>query len=241
MWDEFPDALDAIRLNEGPEAAAGVLAQLRAYRQADELDRIRWVLTGSIGLHHVTRHLGDSSGLNDLTVLRLPPLSGEWTEWLAESLLLGANLTPKPGQAAAMAQVSGGIPFILELMVKHIVAERLTVPDQAAEAEALLLRAASDRALSANWAPLLERVGKHYGDLAPAAERILDLTAAAPMTEPDLRQVLHREHPSHGEMRVLLDLLCDDHYLRHDPDSGLYSWLHRPLRIIWQARRREPA
>ncbi|MDR0592340.1 MAG: hypothetical protein LBG60_03580 [Bifidobacteriaceae bacterium] len=239
MWDEFPDAIESIAQNDGVQTAKDTLNLLRALRESDDSQRVRWVLTGSVGFHHVTARLGGAGAINDLGVVELPPLSGEWSRWLAESLLLGIGLKATIEQADALARVSGGIPFVLELLVKHLSKSGSTPPPTAAAAEQLLRDAASDVALGANWTPLLDRVDTRYGDRAAAAEDVLDFLARAPAATSEVASLLTGSHGLDPRgARGLLDLLCEDHYLAFDPDTSLYWWRHPPLRIIWQARRR---
>jgi hypothetical protein len=239
MWDEFPDAIEAITENDGVQTAKDILNLLRALRESDDSQRVRWVLTGSVGFHHVTSRLGGTAAINDLGVVELPPLSGEWSRWLAESLLLGIGLTPTAEQADALAGVSGGIPFVLELLVKYLGKSGSARSATRTAAELLLRDAASDVALGANWTPLLDRVDTRYGDRAVAAEDVLDLLARAPSAGTEVVPLLAESHGlDPREARGLLDLLCEDHYLAFDPDTSLYWWRHPPLRVIWQARRR---
>jgi hypothetical protein len=57
-WDEVPDMITAIADNEGINAATHALALLRRFRESQDADSIRWLLTGSVGFHHVVRRLG---------------------------------------------------------------------------------------------------------------------------------------------------------------------------------------
>ena len=72
-WDEVPDMLYDVALNEGAEVAGRLLAVLRRFRE-EFPGPIRWLLTGSVGLHHVLRGIdrGDSF-VNDLDNLALGP------------------------------------------------------------------------------------------------------------------------------------------------------------------------
>ena len=50
LWDEFPLMLHNLQRREGPDAAMQILDHLRALR-SERADRLRFLFTGSIGLH----------------------------------------------------------------------------------------------------------------------------------------------------------------------------------------------
>jgi hypothetical protein len=242
MWDEFPDAIEAIAANDGPQAAKDILSLLRALRESDDSQRVRWVLTGSVGFHHVTGALKATDLINELVVVELPPLTRQWARWLAESLLLGIGREAQPVQSQALADASGGIPFVLELMVKQVQSDKAALPETLDAANQLLRTAAGGLALGANWTPLLERVDGRYQDQAAAAEDVLDLVARTPAGAAEIRRVLANYHAVDGRVAGrLLDLLCEDHYLTYQPDVDMYWWRHAPLRVLWQARRQGKA
>jgi hypothetical protein len=242
IWDEFPDAIRSITAKEGTEAAADVMHSFRAFREKSNSGRIRWLLTGSVGFHHVLRTLrGRKTTINDLTSVALGPISPDWACWMAECLLLGIGKEASPEQIKALAGASGGIPIILELMVKYIRDENASLPHTPQEAEALMVEAAASPEFGSNLAPFVERVEEHYGEYVDMAYQILDRLARNPMSGDELAQQLAGLWGANFEQRSLdnvLDLLIADYYLSYDRKSGLYQWLHTPLRVIWNARRR---
>ena len=244
IWDEFPDAIRAIAEKERPAAAKDVLALFRANRERDDSERIRWVLAGSVGFHHVLRLIGGHGAtLNDVSVHTLGTLSPEWTRWFVASLLLGIARTANPDEIDAIASVSGGIPFIAEMMVKHLqdVGPAASLPVTPAQADELLIDATAEESLGADWVPLLSRVDDYYGDQAELAEAILDRVALLSMTEDSIAAISEVSHSdaTAREVRTLLDLLEQDHYLQYDRHTRLYSWRHRPLQTIWRALRKK--
>jgi hypothetical protein len=246
MWDEFPDAIGAIAKKEGADAARDLLALFRANRESSDSDRIRWILTGSVGFHHVLKAVGGHGALtNDVAVKALGPLSPEWSRWFAESLLLGVGRRAAPIEAAAIAAVSGGIPFVCALMIRHLRDDRMTtwqtLPRNTDQARDLLIDAATDPSLSDDWTPLLSRVDDYYGDESELVETILDTVARTAMTETEIEATrgMQAFHTQERDVHRLFDLLLQDHYLTYDWRTGLYSWKYEPLRTIWQAMRRK--
>ncbi|MDH4146779.1 MAG: hypothetical protein OEY23_16595, partial [Acidimicrobiia bacterium] len=69
--DEVPLAVGGIVDAEGPAAARQLLEALRQLRRKNP-SSIRWIVTGSIGFHHVLRRCGSTEGvINDLVNLPL--------------------------------------------------------------------------------------------------------------------------------------------------------------------------
>ena len=90
LWDEFPLMLHNLQRKEGHDSAIKLLDFLRALRH-DSSDRLRFLFTGSIGLHLVLRSLraeGNANDpVNDMLSLTVPPMTREDTCNLASALL----------------------------------------------------------------------------------------------------------------------------------------------------------
>ena len=187
IWDEFPDAIRAIRKRETADAVDDMLSLFRVLREDDDSSNIRWILTGSVGFHHVLK--GQRELINDMITVGVPPLSSEWTCWLAKSLLLGIDISDSDVQA--ISEISGGIPFVLVMLVKYIRDQGLAVPRSGKDAKLLLFEAASSPEYRTNWVPLLERVGKYYEKkYMPLVKHILDTIGANPLSASNLYPVI---------------------------------------------------
>ena len=104
LWDEMPFMLASIRDREGEQTAMEVLDLLRALRQTHA--RLRMVITGSIGLHHVLTSLKKknygNSPVNDMLAIDVPPLDEADAIKLATQLIEGESLaSPDISDAAA--------------------------------------------------------------------------------------------------------------------------------------------
>ena len=82
LWDEFPLMLHNLQRREGPDAAMQLLDHLRALRLA-RADRLRFLVTGSVGLHLVLRSLRKAGNtndpVNDMLSLTVPPMADDDT------------------------------------------------------------------------------------------------------------------------------------------------------------------
>jgi len=119
MMDEVPMAINNIAVHEGTGSAEQLLQTLRALRQ--ETSRIRWIVTGSIGFHHVLRKINTTQGvLNDLNPVPLGPLADKEAEELASRLLLGIEQPLIDTVINELVKVTGGVPFLLHNVVKML-------------------------------------------------------------------------------------------------------------------------
>ncbi|MDQ3935266.1 MAG: hypothetical protein M3340_11635 [Actinomycetota bacterium] len=221
--DEVPLAIGNIAENEGAASANHVLQTLRGLRRRGS--RIRWIVCGSVGFHHILRRCDATEGVvNDLVNLPLGPLTtGEATE-LAQRLFLGIEREADKDAVAALVGETGGIPFLL-----HALAHRLydagSGPVAAGDVDRAFTDLMDDRDDSRAVTHLVTRMEPFYGDKAAAAEAILDRVAVDLATE-----------AAAFDNRRLLDSLIDDHYLV-ERDRTI-RWRYDVLRRIWAHRRR---
>lgn len=70
LLDELPEVLYTLYQEGKPEEAVEILKNLRKWRQDDQYKNLKFVLSGSIGLHYVVNLIaGRSSDINDLKII----------------------------------------------------------------------------------------------------------------------------------------------------------------------------
>lgn len=233
--DEVPLAIENIAKAEGPGPADALLQALRRLRQRHR-SRIRWIVTGSIGFHHVLRLAGTTEGaINDFESVLCGPLDQDMASVLATKLLHGIEVEFGDEAVHALVEASGGIPFL-----SHYLAHALRGVEgtcTATQVRAAWRGFVQDRDRSRAMTHLLTRIDDYYGNHTPLAYRVLDLTAMAdgPLAFPALVAALHAEDQL-DIVRQIVDDLVDDHYLS-GPSTGL-RWRYDVLREIWIVRRR---
>jgi hypothetical protein len=220
--DEVPIAIGNIAGNEGPEAANRLLQTLRSLRRQDS--RLRWIVCGSIGFHHILRRCNATEGvLNDLVNLPLGPLEEHEAAELAERLFLGIRREPQPGAVGAVLTESGQIPFLVHALAHRLGEAGTGAVDATAVADAFF-DFMDDRDESKAVTHLLSRLDEHYGDRTAEAEKLLDHVAQ------------HQPVPVAELDGGILDDLIDDHYLVESRRE--VRWRYDVLRRIWMHRRR---
>lgn len=245
LWDEVPFLLQNLAQREGAGVAMEVLDLLRSQSQAHA--RIRFVLTGSVGLHHVLAGLRAEgyagSPLNHMERIAPGPLSQADAQALAAALLVGASAAchdPK-ACAAAIAEAAGNLPFCIHKIVARL--PRSTPVDRGT-IETTVAAEIAHPDNDWDFAHFRDRVPSYYGADAKVVLAILDAvaTADAALAVDEIRRGVSARLAFDDRDRLLklLKLLAQDHYLTRGTD-GKYAFRFALIRRWWRFDRgREP-
>jgi hypothetical protein len=222
--DEVPMALANIAAGESPTAAGTILQTMRELRRRQG-SKLRWIVSGSVGFHHILRKCDATEGaINDLVNLPLGPLPTPEATELAERLLLGIERAPQPGTIAALVAETDGIPFLIHALA-HGLADAGSGPVSRDDVVRAFENYVEARDESRAVTHLLTRLDPLYGDTTPTAEDILDAVALGGEVESS----------AFAYARPVLLNLIDDHYLVER--GRRLSWRYDALRRIWVHRR----
>ena len=228
MMDEVPMAVNNIAEREGSGAAEEILQTLRALRQ--KTTRVRWIVTGSVGFHHVLRKTNMTQGvLNDLESLPLGPLPRDEADELARRLLLGVGQEPLDDVVNELIAVSGGIPFLLHKLVGALTQRCYTAfsPSDVRECFENFI----DDPDEFRWFEhYLTRVTPHYGERAQVADQILRQTLSQTNEWIPVDSLTQGE-----EFSDVLEDLIKDHYLERRGRS--VRWRYPALQYIWARKK----
>ena len=224
MMDETPMAIDNIVRRESPEAAAEILQTLQALRR--RTTRVRWIVTGSVGFHHVLRRAGMTRlVINDLESLPLGPLPDDEAEELARRLLLGIGQMPGDAVIKALIEVSGGVPFVLHKVAGMLDQRHLGIIGPA-EVRECFENFIDDPDEFGWFEHYLTRVVPYYGERADLAERVL----RAALSETNNWTPVDTLSSDDGVNSIIEDL-TNDHYLERRGRS--VRWRYPALQYIW--------
>ena len=229
MMDEIPLAIKNIANREGASAAEELLQTLQALRQNTR--HVRWIVTGSIGFHHVLREINTTHGvLNDLTPVSLGPLADKEAEELASCLLLGIEQPLIESVVNELIEVSGGIPFLLHTVAAKLGHQHGNVvkPSDVRECFEDLVDSPDDL----NWFKHNRgRITQNYGTRARIANEILRKT----LSETNMWVTTDSLVPDDKAADTLEDLV-NDHYLER---RGLsVRWRYPAFQYIWARKMR---
>ncbi|MCP4765309.1 MAG: hypothetical protein GY875_03485 [Gammaproteobacteria bacterium] len=247
MWDEFPLMLYNLRKREDDAVVIEFLDYLRMLRQT-RADNLRFLLTGSIGLHLVIRtlHLSGNANdpVNDMYQETVPPMKQDEAEILCRALLAEMDVVEGSTDncVITMAKEVEGFPYYI-----HHVADQLQQLGRAVDIEdidnAIDLIVCDERD-PAHFAYYAKRIITYYGaEKKQIAISILDILAGkdAPVTLDDLLNLFaHTGIQQDKEiLRTVLQLLVEDHYLsRTKVDSNLvYQFRWSLVKRWWKENR----
>jgi hypothetical protein len=239
--DELPQMLSNIASDGDPSAARNVLDLLRTFRQTNE--RVRFVYTGSVGLHHVERKLRELGAAwaptNDMRQIDIPPFERSEAEALASTLLMNGSVPTESVDvvAALVAELSEGIPYYI-----HGLADRLRSlrrPVEPGDVDMVLAAAIADPDDPFDLRHYITRIAEYYGDDEATVLCVLDTVA---INEGLSFNQLHKLLPTRGidsvdreELLRVIELLRRDHYLT--TDQGSFSFRRRVVAQAWRVRR----
>jgi hypothetical protein len=238
LWDEVPFLLDNVSKREGPPVAMEILDTLRSLSQ--DYSRVRLVLTGSVGLHHVLTSLRAkgyvNSPLNHMERIAPGPLAPEDATELALNLLRGSKLACAELEpcARALAEAVGNVAFYIHKLVSRLPRKK--------EIDPALIDTTLQKEIAHpdnDWDLLhyRTRLPLYYGSNEALVLHILDAIAAAsePLALNSIRKALSAQTPFDDteQLRTLLKLLQQDHYLDRDAE-GHYAFRFPLIRRWWR-------
>ena len=241
IWDEMSHMLG----NFEDEAAMEILDSLRSLRQT--YPDVRMIFSGSIGLHHIIKHLQKAGYSNDPTNDMYPiegqPLSLEAAADLTMNLLQGEDILVVDLQETAeqIAEAVDCIPFYIHHLINQFKdAEEEVSAEQIAETVDECLRSPLNLWKMDHYR---ERIDNYYTDeQKPYALEILDTLSINPATEfTRLWQYLKSDpDTTDKEMaRTVLRLLLKDYYLvqENNLSGSMYTFRYQLVRRYWQLSR----
>ena len=242
LWDEFPLMLHNLQRRVGHDTPIQLLDQLRALRLA-RADRLRFLFTGSIGLHLVLRSLRDAGNtndpVNDMLSLTVPPMALQDTHELAEALLSETSTAPVhiPHLASEIAQKVGGFPYYIHHVVDQL--DQLRREPKLEDVSAAVDHLLYDPHDPANLNYYVTRLSSYYAeDKRVLALLVLDTLARQPSRTPtpELLNLCKHRNPSlaHEKFLEVLNILCEDHYIERARCATGVAWDFRwPLIKKW--------
>ncbi|WP_437335018.1 AAA family ATPase [Sorangium sp. So ce394] len=250
IWDEFPLMIHNIKARQGADSAIQLLDLLRHLRQTHP-DRLRFLLTGSIGLHLVLQSLraaGNANApMNDMLDEVVPPMStGDAFTLITELLRDIDPQVDRPDRFVPMEQkifeAVGGFPFYLQHVIDRLSQlDRIPVPSDVDVAVDELVLAPNDPG-HFHWN--VERIKIYYDKRhATIALAILDAIAEKdrPMRLAAIVKALahHAETPTAEDVREVSRLLCQDLCLVRiiDKKTSSYDFRWPLVKRWWQKHR----
>lgn len=238
MIDEFPQTVENIREKHGPAAAESFLRLNREQRQTSN-SRIRFILTGSIGLPAVVKKLTSTSVINDLNVVEIPPLDEAEASQLATILLDTPKVKYDDTVIPYLLQkIKWLIPFHVQLGIQELIdiyenkSLELTKKD-VDQAFQQLLNLRNNSYFEHYYTRLENAFPRGQYEFAI---RLLKAVAQADMLTQTKVQALAKETLLAQEAEAVIESLIYDGYIFHDVDKKAYRFQSSLLQAWWSKK-----
>jgi len=245
--DEVSDAIMSIARCSADDAR-NLLQRLRHLRGVTR--RIRWIIAGSIGFHHILAAAGVSSDvINDLSNLDFGPLAHADAAELARRLAMGIRRPTITDEAVeTVVQVTDAFPSLIQKLFDMMRYDRDShpaekIPIEAEEVKQRLDDFIDDRDQSRDVTHFVTRITPYYGQNAALAFRILNYMARADgwVALPELEAAVAAETGDSFDREAFVatyNNLVDDHYLVERASRGDSTWRYAVIRTIYRRRRK---
>ncbi len=243
LWDEVPFLLDNVIKNaddgDGQKLAMQVLDAIRSLRQ--DYPRVKMVLTGSIGLHHILAQLREvdyiNSPLNDMKPVAPGPLAAADGVAFAAQMLQARGVEGDDGCAEEIATLVGHVPFYIESFVDGL---RTGEEIRREDLEGRLAERLTDEDDDWDLPHYAARLHRYFGQKEKMALAVLDHLAReeAPASNGEIFEAVKAAEVGGDleDLRKLLKLLHRDHYLEKDRD-GRWAFRLAIVRRWWRLDR----
>lgn len=138
LLDEFPTFLKLVAKRRSRDEVEAVLNWFRAARNELKEKRVRFLVTGSIGLKGVVRNLGLAPSINEFDAHEIPPLSDQEALGLLEALAKSNAISLSPnGRRKILELLGANWPILLQLFISEIQEGEFKKAPTGAQLEAL--------------------------------------------------------------------------------------------------------
>lgn len=237
MIDEFPETLENIIESEGEAAGRHFLQRNRELRQDREfINNVQFIYTGSIGLENIVAKLNAIKTINDLSRLKIPPLTNTEAKLMITLLLKNTSITlPEPLIENILLKIEWLIPFYIQLVIQGLVnINREQVIDITPEDTITLSfkEMLEQRQHFEHWHVRL-RVsfkGKEYS----FARELLNIISEDNTIDSNRIFDLAVKHELEESSRELINSLVYDGYINNNEDNRIYRFNSPILRMWWR-------
>lgn len=242
--DEFPDAITNINETDHRNAIK-LLQQQRELRIEYKNSQIQFIYTGSTGLINVVKKLGKVDLVNDLSIIKVPPLSQSEAKELMTRLVLGKQTELDSFKISCevidytLEKMHWLLPYFIQIIIDGLFDEHEQYEPNSAPAitnetiddffDLLVKTHSTHSGYFDHWETRLKYIGKEDHQLAIET---LNLTARQGEISydefHDLATKLEIKDP-----KYILDVLQYDGYLAESADGNRYGFNSVLLKEWW--------
>jgi len=237
MIDEFPQTVENILRQQGQGAAEQFLQFNRELRHTAN-PKIRFILTGSIGLPTIAEKLDATKDINDLNVIEIPPLNQEEAKALTIKLLNSAEVSYNDDAIAHLLdKIEWFIPFYIQLALQELIDAYLETEEtvdatMVDKAFAKITEMRNDIYFAHYYSRLKKTFDEHEHPFALAVLKIL--SQQDKLTIKQIKELANNH--SLVNYPIVLRTLSFDGYIFNSQtgNEAIYRFTSPVLRLWWQ-------
>lgn len=241
LLDEFPQTIQNIldRNNGNSEPAKKFLQSNREIRLHPEvLSKVKFIITGSIGLNHTVAAVECSAFINDLASLEVGPLSKQEAADFLQQLLTTKELAITAETSHYLFdRLEWLIPFHIQLAVQEIMSmARLhsvkdVTPDLIDQAFHAIIQARNNN----HFEHYYSRLRKQFkGSELEYVRDVLDALALSGTIKKAEIFGISAKHDLQSRWRTIIEVLVYDGYINNIGDHNVYRFNSPIVRMWWQ-------
>ena len=124
LIDELPEVLHTLYKSGEHTSASAILKNLRHWRQDESFKKLKFIIAGSIGIHHIVNLIeGRTSDINDIKRIHCPALDADSSEFenYIEWAMKGASISFQEGAVSYLKyKIQYLVPYFINLMLDEI-------------------------------------------------------------------------------------------------------------------------
>jgi len=235
MIDEFPQAIDNIKNDQGKAKALQFLQLCREQRQIQ--NDVIFIYTGSIGLRAVVRSIANVAVINDLSVIEVPPLSIVDATTMATLILDQYKIIYENDVIPYLLEkIKWLIPFHIQLAVRELIdiyenEERSIIKSDVDKAFSHLLNIRNTQYFAQYATRLRERYSPSTFE---QIKKLLNYVAINDQISPKKAYQLIADKLEEEDYEKIIEELQFDGYLYLNEEKGIYYFPSRLVQMWWK-------
>lgn len=241
LVDEFSQTAENIFMVHGKRTAVRFLQSCRELRQDIGIsEKVQFVYAGSIGIENIVSRLNAVNLVNDLEMLKVPPLSEKEAHRLITALTENEPYRLTKGMRDyILKKVEWFIPYYLQLTLRVI--HRLHRQMEAENGKAAINKRLVDRAFDQmlrlrdcfeHWHTRLRKAFK--GDEYLFAQEVLNsISRNGSIKSLEIVNLGHKFNIENS-YKIILNSLIYDGYINHNDDPEIYRYNSPLLKLWWR-------
>lgn len=238
LMDEFPQTIQNIVIeNNGDVTAAKHFLQTnRELRMNPEINgKVRFIVTGSIGLNHTVAAIDATAFVNDLNSLQVEPLTQKEAMELVHELLQPKKIAIEDNVCKYLLQkIEWLIPFHIQLAVQELLfvdhANNKIVYQEIDASFNRIIEARNNN----HFEHYSSRLKQHFkNNDFKFAQKLLCLIAESGTVETGVLYNLSVEYEVQENWKKIVDILIYDGYINNVGDKNIYRYNSPVVRMWW--------